>query len=270
MGKDDKRKRTANAGSSFGHRGPRRGTAYGVVAESLLSDIRAGRFPPNRRLPTEAELSARFGVSRQTVRQAFSVLVSQGLVYRVPGRGSFAVGGVSDDADKRYVRSVGSVDDLMALAIDTELEVIQPFKTDIDIAIANRLGLPSDEVAFCVIRRLHRGVPFCVTRSYVPPALADQIANDPRLATKGARNSTTIIGLLEELTSSVMVRARQSVTAAIADQDAAQLVDCNVGDPVLSIDRTYFDADGTAVELAMSLFNVQRYSYRIELRRTTA
>ena len=69
---------------------PREEPAYRAVAQSLRDQIRTGAYPPTRRLPTDAELGETFGVSRQTVRQAFNQLVAEGLVYRVRGRGSTA------------------------------------------------------------------------------------------------------------------------------------------------------------------------------------
>ena len=159
-------------------------TAYGTVAEALREQIARGEFPTDRRLPTEAELSRTFGVSRQTVRHAFGELVSDGLVYRVPGRGSFVV---ASPGGEKYLRSLGSVDDLLALAVDTRMEVVEPFTRVVDVAAAGRLGLPSDEVAVGVFRRLHRGVPFSLTKTHLPPALAATIADDPRIATKGQR-----------------------------------------------------------------------------------
>jgi GntR family transcriptional regulator len=240
-------------------------TAYKTVADTLRTRIDAGEFPPDRRLPTEAELSSQFGVSRQTVRHAVGGLVAEGLVYRVPGRGSFAVAAPSG---RRYLRSVGSVDDLLALAEDTELEVIEPLRRTVDTAAAGRLRLPANEVAAGVFRRLHRGEPFSLTRSYLPPALAEAIAADPRIAAAGSTSSTTVIGLLEEGGGVALAGAHQSIGAGLADEATAALIECAPGDPVLTIDRIYFDRLGRLVELAISTFNVRRYSYRLELRRS--
>ena len=44
---------------------------------------------PGSAAPSERELVARFGVARMTVRQALDVLVTEGLLERVPGRGTF-------------------------------------------------------------------------------------------------------------------------------------------------------------------------------------
>jgi DNA-binding GntR family transcriptional regulator len=239
--------------------------AYRVVAASLRDEIASGAYPPTRRLPTDAELGALFGVSRQTVRQAFHQLVSEGLVYRVRGRGSFAIASPASD---QYLRSVGSVDDLLALSVDTELEVVRPFVPTVDVAAASRLRLGSDQVSCGVCRRLHAGMPFALTTFYVPMAIGAKIAGDPRLSTAGARSSATVIQVIEEICGILVAGAHQSISATLADDEAAALIDAAPGEPVLTADRVYFDARGELIELAVSKFNVERYSYRLQLRRT--
>ena len=64
--------------------------AYQALREQLRDEIAAGRYRDGVRLPTESELVARHGLSRQTVRRAFQDLVAEGVVYRVPGRGTYA------------------------------------------------------------------------------------------------------------------------------------------------------------------------------------
>jgi DNA-binding GntR family transcriptional regulator len=243
----------------------RSGPAYKALAAALREQIRAGAFPPHQRLPTEATLVKDFSMSRQTVRQAFSELVAEGLVYRIPGRGSFAVASFSQE---KYLRSLGSVDDLLALAVDTEMEVIQPLTTVVDVAAAGRLQLPTDEVAAGCFRRHHGNAPFSVTTIYLPPALGEQIRHDPRIAAVGARSRATIVGLIEEVSEHPVAGAHQSITAKIVDPETAGLIGCTPGDPGLGIDRVYFDREGRYVELAVSTFNIARYSYRLELRRT--
>ena len=64
--------------------------AYQVLSRQLRDEIAAGMYRGGARLPTESELVQRHGVSRQTVRRAFQDLVAEGVVYRVPGRGTYA------------------------------------------------------------------------------------------------------------------------------------------------------------------------------------
>jgi GntR family transcriptional regulator, transcriptional repressor for pyruvate dehydrogenase complex len=59
--------------------------AYQQVAEQLRGLIISGRLLPGDRLPVEAKLSATFGVSRSTVREALRSLTAQNLVYTSRG-----------------------------------------------------------------------------------------------------------------------------------------------------------------------------------------
>src|SRR5690349_3513479 len=60
------------------------------VRNVLIHSIEAGEFPDGR-LPSEARLCERFGVSRITVRRAVSDLEGMGVVERQQGRGTFVV-----------------------------------------------------------------------------------------------------------------------------------------------------------------------------------
>jgi DNA-binding FadR family transcriptional regulator len=61
----------------------------GEMAEVLRDEIERGVFRPGERLPTEHDLAETFGVSRAVVREAISVLKSDGLVKSFQGRGLF-------------------------------------------------------------------------------------------------------------------------------------------------------------------------------------
>ena len=55
----------------------------------LRDEILQGRLAPLAQLPSEAELIARFEVSRITVRHALAALHAEGLITKVQGKGSF-------------------------------------------------------------------------------------------------------------------------------------------------------------------------------------
>ena len=66
------------------------------LEQSIAGLIASGEFSPGQRLPTEMELCERLGVSRTPIRQALSNLVSQGLLVRQAGRGTFVATGVPE------------------------------------------------------------------------------------------------------------------------------------------------------------------------------
>ena len=59
------------------------------ISDQLRGEIARGKWPPGTRLPPEAELAARFGVNRHTVRHATRVLADEGLLYSRRGAGVF-------------------------------------------------------------------------------------------------------------------------------------------------------------------------------------
>jgi DNA-binding GntR family transcriptional regulator len=59
------------------------------LADLLKAQIESGDLPAGRVVPSETTLVQRYGLSRGTVRKALGWLAEQGLVNRVPGRGTF-------------------------------------------------------------------------------------------------------------------------------------------------------------------------------------
>lgn len=62
---------------------------YAVIAHMLREGIRTGEYPRGGRLPSENELAAQTGFSRQTIRQAMALLENEGLTERIRGSGTY-------------------------------------------------------------------------------------------------------------------------------------------------------------------------------------
>lgn len=90
---------------------------YLQIKEYLLDEINSGRIGRDEKLPSEKELCELFSVSRITVRKALEGLEESGLLYRVPGRGTFVKDmrkqineePLKDAASKRNKRVVGVI-----------------------------------------------------------------------------------------------------------------------------------------------------------------
>ena len=109
------------------------------IADALDADIVAGRFPPGARLPTEAELAARFGANRHTVRRALAHLAERGRVRARRGSGTF----VTDAAILYPITArtrFGEIAEGAGQATRAELllERIAPASAD----LARQLGVP--------------------------------------------------------------------------------------------------------------------------------
>jgi GntR family transcriptional regulator len=232
---------------------------YKELSLKLRAAIERGEFDDSKPLPTEAELSRTYQISRHTVRQAFQDLVAEGLVRRIPGRGTFIT---SLSKRGKYLRSIGSIEELISWP-GTRMEVLVPVSIVTEAEASTRLELPGEEVATLLVRRLYGEAPFVVTRVYLHPEVGKQMGDQNR----PTEHDSTVLDVLERLIPHPIAWVSQSITAKSLPYELADYIDYEAGEPALHVERLYFDAEGRPVEFATSFYNPNRYSYRLELRR---
>ena len=119
-------------------------------------------------------------------------------------------------------------------------------------------------------------VPSSVFPFFAPRAgrnrIGELLTGFGELATAGRRSRVTVIGLIDARLGgtgavAAVAAAEQSVSATGAPAFAAARLGCDTGEALLRIDRLYFDGEDAPVELAVSYFDPEHYSYRVRLRR---
>jgi GntR family transcriptional regulator len=108
----------------------------------------------------------------------------------------------------------------------------------------------------------------CHTTVYLHPVAGEALNDVDELRRPGAISDVTIVGLLDARLPTPIAEAEQSITAAAADPVLAGALGCQPNVPLLRIDRIYLTTDSQPVELAVSHFLPEQYSYRVKLRRS--
>jgi len=214
----------------------------------LRDGIRSRKYAPGQRLPTEHELSAMHGVSRNTVRRAYLALSQDGLIRIVNGRGSYVMenGIVYEiDATSRF-RDV-----LDRLGVKSTSRVIQSGVEAAIAEVAERLELT---VGTLVLRHktviLGGEVPFILTTRYFPVDLIPDF--ESRLLGKGA-----FTPLLREEGLGDLHRVSTTVGARMPRDDEAALLACPRNAPLLDVSALGRLSGGRAVEWQQAVMNSQ-------------
>lgn len=234
---------------------------YKSLAAAIERHIRSNAGRHYMQLPTEPEFAIRLRLSRETVRRALGLLVEEGLIERIAGRGTF----VRYD-ERPYSRFVGSINDLTGWRDDTTMRIEEQLTAQINPAVARQLGLANDLVHSLLFTRSAGDQTISVVRSYFPPAIGSRLAS-LNLLVEGSVHDSTVVGLLESEFGLVAAEAEQSITVDRTDQLQAELLGCELRHPVLRIDRVYISSDHVPMELAISYLLPELYSHRSRIVR---
>ena len=102
------------------------------------------------------------------------------------------------------------------------------------------------------------------------PAAGEALNDVDELRRPGTTSDVYIIGLRDARLLAPIAEAEPSITAASADPILASALGCQPDVPLLRIDRIYLTTDSQPVELAISHFLPEQYSYRVKLRRSVS
>ncbi len=231
---------------------------YHQIYVLLREQILGGIYSDNELVPTEHELTRRFGVSRITAKRALDELASEGLVVRRRGKGTTVASRVPAPAVNANIS--GLLENLLMMGLKTKVEIIDFAYVPASDDVARALDLPAgEEVQRAVRVRSIDGAPLSYTTSYVPAALGRTYGRKD-LATK------PLLELLEH--AGVLIgSADQTIGAVLADSIVGPLLGVRIGAPLLSVTRTVIDQHGRPVEYIAILYRPDRYQYRMKLTR---
>jgi GntR family histidine utilization transcriptional repressor len=220
---------------------------YARIKAHLKEGLASGRWTAGARMPTEAELMARFGVSRMTVTRALRELQSEGLVERSQGIGTFAAS-LHRVASTLTIRDLH--DEIEARGHRHRAVVHVKREEHATRAVAAQLGLrPGERVFHTLVLHEENGVPLQCEDRYVNPACAPGYL-DVDLT------RTTATQYLFEVT--LLWRAEYAVEAAPATPREAKLLAIDAGDPCLVIARSTYTRD-VAITAARLVHPGSRY-----------
>jgi len=231
---------------------------YHQIYLVLREQLDEGRFAGG--VPGEIHLMKQFGVARVTVRRALEQLVADGLIERSPGRGTVALASAPSEPARQRAQLTGLLENIVNLGLRTSAKVVQCEVLPASDLVAQQLAIGRGELVQKAVRvRSTRGGPLSHITTHVPQAVAKGFG-------RRELGRKPMLMLLEE--SGVAIgRARQSISAKLADATVAQLLGVDVGSALLAVHRLVFDVNERPVQWLQGLYRPDRYQYEMELSR---
>ena len=223
------------------------------IADRISSDL-VSHGTEHSAIPTERELTQRYGVSRDTIRRALTFLNERGLIYTRPGAGSFI-------ATRRSVHKKPQItsftQDMAERGYRATSEVIELRRVPASPQIAAHLGVQPGEPVFEIVRlRRADSSPMAFERAFVITAPFNGEPDptgslDEQLTAAGYRITT----------------ATEKISAVALNEQVAMALRQPLSAPGLRVFRVGYTAAGRAVEATETIYRADRYDFELEIRR---
>jgi GntR family transcriptional regulator len=246
---------------------------YRQIAEDLRAQIESGELAPGSRLPTELDLRAKYGASRNTVRDAIKWLANLGLVATRPGQGTF----VAEDIDPFVTTLSGDPETGFGGGEGTRFRseasrrnrtpTTGPIQVEIREAspdIAGQLGRPGGTVVVSRHeKRFIDGKPWSMQTSFYPMEFLQ----------RGAVRLTSPFDI-EEGTVQYLADTLHLHQAGYRDWLVVRAPEANETDffrlppdgrtPVVEIARTAFDGNGQPIRVTVTVYPADRNQFIVD------
>jgi GntR family transcriptional regulator len=230
---------------------------YLQIAEILRAGIAKGTWEPGQLIPSEASLCEMFGVSRTAIRQALAQLVTEGLLHKEKGRGTF----VARPHVAIAVQELrGFFDEMTATGRPVSTRVLRQEVVPISVAMAPVLAVPVGTSVVCVERLRSVGdEPLVHATTFLPwPRFAGLLETD-----------LTTRGLYATLADDFDVRPHgglRRLEAVSATPAEARLLGCRSRDPLLRLVAANVDDRGVPFEAFDAYYRGDRAVFEAVVR----
>ena len=233
---------------------------YHQLADVLREKIESGEWVAGEAIPSEASLMEAYGISRGTVREAIKLLVWEGLLVTLKGKGTYvATPKIAQDTR----RVIGFTKLMIELGHVPTAKVLNFEHLPAPKIIAEKLRIPPESPVTLVQRlRMGDGEPLVLEHSYYRYDVGKHLSEED------LRGS--IYDVAEMRFGVRVVYAEQEIEATIAAEEEASLLGVEVGAPLLLLRRVAYSQGNRPLEYAEDLYRADRTRFHVttDLSRT--
>ncbi len=233
---------------------------YYQLKEILKEQIEEGILAPGNLLPSERELSEKYGISRPTVRQALKELVYEGLLTREKGKGTFVA---KPKLEYGFIQHfVTFYEDMAQRGYTLRTRVLRKEVQEAPKRVAKALQLKEGEkIIFLERLRFVEDEPVVWVQNHIPhhlcPGLLEEDLTD-----------RSLYGLLSEKYHLKPQWAEVSLEPVVATDLDSSLLGIDPGAPVLLLENITYDTENRPIDLFISRFRGDKGRVRVRVLRS--
>ncbi len=231
---------------------------YIQLSELLRDRIERGELRSGDQIPTEDALSAKYRMSRGTVRQAIALLVNQGLIRREQGRGTFVNAPL---AGPTFFTLTSFNDDMRRQDRQPNTRLLTAETVPASEEVARRLELNQGEPCIHIVRlRLADNQPVAQETRYMAYSLCPSLLEDDLEA-------ESIHSLLIHKYHIPLIRTSHTIEAHILSPQEAQLLQVRPRTAAFFVDRLTYTTDEHGERPAVwyqAIYRGDEYHFKVE------
>lgn len=231
---------------------------HAQLEEIIRQSIENEEWQANSSIPSENELSRMYGISRMTVRSVITRLVHEGLLYSVPGKGTFIS---APKIVSRPLSQMGIREQLEEMGYETSTKLISIEKVTTPVKVAKELNIGAG-TEIHVVKRLRyvKGEPFSIHTSYIPVNLC------PDLESKDLEG-TQLCHILEREYQYEIAKIVETLESTMATSAEEKLLLVKKGFALLLLENIVYAKSGSPIEYTKVLFRGDKIKLKLEFNK---
>ena len=228
---------------------------YLQLTEIIREKIYGREWETNSPIPSENELSKIYGLSRMTVRSVITQFVSDGLLYRVPGKGTFVA---EQKITAKSLSYAGIREQLEQMGYAISTQILSAEIVDAPRQIAENLALESGDPVYMIkrIRYIDKD-PLSLHISYVPLKMCKGLDS-----AKLEKEQLCVV--LENDYGLIRGKVEETLESCMATTAEAKLLQIKTGYHLLLLEDIIYSQDGVPFEYSKVLFRGDKIKIRME------
>ncbi len=233
---------------------------YIQIRNYIREKITNNEFKMGDKIPSEELLCKKFQVSKITVIRALRDLVSEGLIIRKQGKGSF-VNKTEYEEDLNIVANFNKIYTWPSVVAKHKIlkwQIVTP-----STEILEKAKLPEGSSVLEIIRlRYYKEEPVALEYTYIPEFACQNFKDKRKFFER-----KYVYDVFKMIPNILLDSSKICIKSILADGSQAKILKINIGEPLLFWERVTLTKDKKVIEISKFFTRGDKYSYYLEFHK---